>query len=61
MQSGLKRADKLLRLCVYLRESQLPALERMVGGWGLDLGQETMLLEIADVVVKFVPPHSEEG
>jgi hypothetical protein len=61
MQSGLKRADQLLRLCVYLRESQVPTLERMVGTWGRELGQEAMLLEIADVVVRFVPPLSEEG
>jgi hypothetical protein len=46
---------------VYLRESQLSTLEHMVARWGLELGQETMLREITDVVVKFVPPLSEEG
>jgi hypothetical protein len=56
MNSGLKHADKLMRLYVYLRESQLTLLEHMVGRWAFDLGQETMLLEIANVVVKFLPP-----
>ena len=60
MKSGSKRADKLMKLYVYLRESQLPILEHMVGRWAFELGQEAMLLEIAEVVVKFVPPLSEE-
>jgi hypothetical protein len=56
MRSGAKRVEELQRIVIVLDESQMPQLEAMVGRWGALLGQETMLLKIADPVVKFVPP-----
>jgi hypothetical protein len=59
MRTGEKRVEELQKIAVILDESQLPELEAMVGRWGAQLGQETMLLKIADFVVKFVPPRTE--
>jgi hypothetical protein len=60
MQTGQKRVEHLLKVSVVLGESQIPELESMVARWGARLGQETMLLKIADNVIKFVPPSEAE-
>ena len=59
MRTGEKRVEELQRIAVILDESQLPELEAIVGRWGARLGQETMLLKVADSIVKFVPPRPE--
>jgi predicted HicB family RNase H-like nuclease len=59
MQAGEQRVEDLLKVSVVLDEMQIPELERMVSEWGARLGQETMLLKIADSTIKFVP--SEGG
>ena len=59
MQSGQKRVEDLVKVAVVLDEAQLPELEAMVGRWCARLGQEVMLLKIADFVVKFIPPEPE--
>jgi hypothetical protein len=59
MQTGQKRVEDLLKVSVVLAEAQIPELEGMVANWCARLGQETMLLKIADSVVKFVPPQTE--
>jgi len=59
MQTGQKQIENLLKVSVVLDESQIPELEAMVARWCAQLGQETMLLKIADHVVKFVPPQRE--
>jgi hypothetical protein len=59
MQSGQKRVEELQKVSVVLDESQIGELEAMVRRWCAKLGQETILLKIADFVVKFVPPETE--
>jgi hypothetical protein len=59
MRTGQKRVEDLLKVAVVLGESQVPELEAMVSGWCAKLGQETMLLKIADYVIKFVPPQTK--
>lgn len=59
MQTGQKRVENLLKVVVVLDQSQIPELERMVSAWCARLGQETMLLKIADYTIKFVPPQKE--
>lgn len=59
MQSGQKRVEDLLKVSVVLDESQIPELEARIAGWAAQLGQELMLLKIADFIVKFVPPRQE--
>ena len=59
MQTGQKQVENLLKVSVILDESQIPELEAMVAQWCARLGQEAMLLKIADFVVKFVPPQRE--
>ena len=48
-----------MKVAVVLDEAQLPELESMVGRWCARLGQEVMLLKIADFTVKFIPPQPE--
>ncbi len=57
MQSGEKRVEELQKYSVVIDEPQVPELEKMVARWGAILEQEAMLLKIADVAVKFVPPE----
>jgi hypothetical protein len=57
--TGQKRVEDLLKVSIALDESQVPELEEMIGRWCAQLGQEVMLLKIADLIVKFVPPQSE--
>jgi hypothetical protein len=59
MQSGEKRVEDHLKLSVILNESQVADLEAMVARWARTLGQETMLLKVADSTVKFIPPPPE--
>jgi hypothetical protein len=59
MQTGQKRVEDLLKVSVVLGGSQVSELERMVAGWCVQLGQETMLLKVADSEVKFIPPPTE--
>lgn len=59
MQTGQRQVENLLKVSVILDKSQIPELEAMVARWCARLGQETMLLKIADFVVKFVPPQGE--
>jgi len=59
MQSGQKRVEDLLKVAIILDQSQVPELESMVSAWCTRLGQETMLLKIADYTIKFVPPQKE--
>lgn len=59
MRTGAKRVEDLLKVSIVLDESQLPILEALVARWCAELGQETMLLKIADFVVKLVPPQGE--
>ncbi len=60
MQStGQKRVEDLLKVSIILEMSQVSKLEEMVGRWCARLGQEVMLLKIADLIVKFVPPQPE--
>ncbi|OAI52322.1 hypothetical protein AYO44_04750 [Planctomycetaceae bacterium SCGC AG-212-F19] len=60
MESGAKRVESLLKISVVLEDDQVETLEDMVSRWGRELGQEAMLLKIADLVVKFIPPRSAE-
>jgi hypothetical protein len=60
MQTGSKQVDKLMKVSVVLDAAQVPELETMIGGWCGQLGQEKMLLKIADMVIKFVPPQTQD-
>ncbi|MHB1423027.1 MAG: hypothetical protein ACYC3I_07510 [Gemmataceae bacterium] len=57
--TGEKRVEELLKVAIFLEVPQIPELEKMVGRWCTRIGQEVILLKIADVVVKFVPPQPE--
>lgn len=57
--TGEKRVEELFKVSIILDESQVGVLEEMVGRWCKRLGQEVMLLKVADLVVKFVPPTPE--
>jgi hypothetical protein len=57
--SGQKRVENLLKVSIILDMSRVSKLEEMVGRWCARLGQEVMLLKIADLMVKFVPPQPE--
>jgi hypothetical protein len=57
--TGAKRVEELLKVSIVLAASQVAELETMVGRWCTRLGQEVMLLKIADLVIKFVPPQAE--
>ena len=59
MQTGQKCVEDLLKVSVVLDESQIPELEMMVARWCAGLGQETMLMKIADFVIKFIPPQTK--
>jgi hypothetical protein len=59
MQSGQKQVENLLKVSVILEAGQLPILESLVSRWCRELGQETMLLKVADFTIKFVPPLPE--
>jgi hypothetical protein len=59
MQTGQKQVEELLKVSVVLDPSHIPELEAMVSAWCAKLGQETMLLKIADYTIKFVPPRKE--
>jgi hypothetical protein len=59
MRSGQKQVEDLLKVSIVLNQSQIPQLEGMVSAWCARLGQETMLLKIADYSIKFVPPQKE--
>ncbi len=59
MQTGDKRVEDLVKVSIVLDESQVPTLEAMISAWCARLGQETMLLKIADYTIKFVPPQKE--
>lgn len=61
MLTGQKRVEDLLKVSVILDKTQVPDLEAMVSRWGAQLGQEAMLLKIADWVIKFIPPQSGAG
>jgi hypothetical protein len=61
MQTGEKRVESLVKVSVILDESQLPELEEMIARWAARLGQETILLKIADYIVKFVPPEKPKA
>lgn len=54
-----KRVEELLKVSIVLSASHITDLETMVGRWCARLGQEVMLLKIADLVIKFVPPQPE--
>ena len=56
-RSGEKRVEQLVRVSVALHQAELPELEKRVSGWAALLGQETMLLEVTDSQVRFVPPR----
>jgi hypothetical protein len=57
MASGEKKVEELLKMSIILRSSQLPVLESMIAAWAAQLGQETMLLKVADLAAKFIPPR----
>lgn len=57
--TGEKRVEELLKVSIILDESHVRVLEEMVGRWCKRLGQEVMLLKVADLVVKFIPPTPE--
>lgn len=57
--TGQKQVEELLKVSIVLAASQIAELEAMVGRWCARLGQEVMLLKIADLDIKFVPPHPE--
>lgn len=59
MQSGDRRVEDHLKVSVILHEPQVPDLEAMIARWARALGQETMLLKVADSTVKFIPPEPE--
>ena len=59
MKTGQKQGEDLLKVSVVMDPSQVPELEAMVSAWCARLGQETMLLKIADYTIKFVPPRRE--
>lgn len=58
MQTGERKVESLQRISVYLASAEIEALEKMVAKWAELLGQEAMLLEVADFEVKFVPPKT---
>lgn len=60
MHSGRKRVEEHLKLSVLLDSGLVPQLERMIGRWCAKLDQETMLLKIADPVVRMIPPRHEK-
>src|SRR5262245_51414174 len=49
MRGGQKQVEDLQKLSIILDESRIPELETMVGRWGATLGQEAMLMKIADL------------
>lgn len=57
MESGRKRVEKLVRVSIILNKADLAKVRRLVSKWCATLGQETMLLEIADSIVEFIPPR----
>lgn len=57
--TGQKRVEEMLKVSIILAASQVADLETMIGRWCARLGQEVMLLKIADSVVKFVLPQTE--
>ncbi len=59
MQTGQKQVEDLLKVSVVLDPSQVSELEAMVSAWCAKLGQEAMLVKIADYTIKFVPPRKE--
>jgi hypothetical protein len=56
---GQKRVENLLKVSIVLEMSRVSKLEEMVGRWCTRLGQEVMLLKVADSIVKFIPPQPE--
>jgi hypothetical protein len=61
MRSGEKRVERLQRISVILKRSQLSELETMLARWGEKLGQETMLMKVSDCTVKFISPRTEKS
>ena len=57
--TGQKRVEELLKVSIILDASRVAQLEGLVRQWCARLGQEVMLLKVADLVVKFVPPQTE--
>jgi hypothetical protein len=60
MRTGEQRVEDLQKISVILRESQLPQLESMVGKWAAQLGQETMLMRMADSAIRFILPQERK-
>jgi hypothetical protein len=54
-----KRVEELLKVSIILKESEIAEFEEMIARWCARLGQEVMLLKIADFIVKFIPPQPE--
>ncbi len=57
--TGQKRVEDLQKVSVILKESEIAELEGMIARWCAQLGQEVMLLKIADFTIKFIPPQPE--
>jgi hypothetical protein len=60
MRTGQKRVENLQKISIVLDQTQIPELEAMIARWAARLGQETMLVKIADFIVKFISPEPEE-
>ncbi len=56
---GQKRVETLQKVSILLDSSRVSKREEMMGRWCARLGQEAMLLKIADSVVKLIPPQPE--
>jgi hypothetical protein len=55
MRTGEKRVEQLVRVSIVLAQREVPELEKRVARWGELIGQETMLLEVTESVIRFVP------
>lgn len=61
MASGEAKVEYSRKMAIALKESEIPALLSIAETWAEELGQEAILIQIADFEVYFVPPRKEEG
>lgn len=60
MASGRRQVDKLSRVAVVLKRSELPVLRAIVKRWCLELEQEAMYLEYGELEVELITPRPGE-
>jgi hypothetical protein len=61
MASGEVKVEYSRKMAIVLKESEIPKLLSIAKVWAAELGQEAILIQVADFEVFFVPPHKEEG